>query len=146
MVCLKIYPATKIKLLKFISFFVLLLFVTGSSFAITEKELREIANDLNRDVPTMIDRDTQLYSVQGGPGLQLTYYNKLIHYSSTVFSSSQKAKLKKEQDISIKKRFCSNPDIRYYFFKNKVHIRCYYEWADGVFFTEVFVYPSDCGF
>ena len=143
---MKIYTATKIQLLQFISFFVLLLFVTGNSFAITEKELREIANDLNRDVPSMIDRDTRLDSVQGGPGLQLTYYFTLINYSSTELSSSQKAKTKIAQKILVTNRFCSNPDMRNYFFKNKVSIRMHYGWADGGFFAEIFVHPSDCGF
>ena len=143
---MNIYRTTKIQLLRFISFLVFFLFVTGNLFAITEKELREAANEINRGLPEMLDRDTRLNSVRGGSGLQLTYYYTLIHYASTEYSSSQKAKLKSDMGILIKKRFCSDPDMRNYFFKNKVHIRCYYEWADGVFFTEVFVYPSDCGF
>lgn len=145
-VYVKIYIPIRFNYYNLLPFLFFCFFLTGNLFAITQKELREAASDLNRDLPQMIDSDTRLNSVMGGPGLRFTYYCTLIHYSSTELSSSQKAEIKRNFRILLKNRLCSDPGLRTFFFKNNVSVSGYYEWADGVFFTEIFVYPSDCGF
>ena len=56
-------------------------FFSGGSVKF-EKQLLNASNELNKNCPMIIDKETRLDTSVGGPGKKFTYFYTLINYSS----------------------------------------------------------------
>ncbi|WP_013321122.1 hypothetical protein [Gloeothece verrucosa] len=105
-------------------------------------QLINSANQLNQQLPKMIDPDTRLDSTQGGPGRQLSYNLTLVNYSSNQINNQ-----KFYQNVSplVRKEACTHQGTQV-LFNNKILIRFNYYGNDGRLISTIEVNSSDCGF
>jgi len=109
---------------------------------ISKQELIEVANELNKRLPIIVDSETRLDTVIAGPGKKLTYVYTLTNYSSGEVDSQEFERLVLPK---AKKEACTNEGTKY-FLKKDVRVNAYYQGNDGGFIYEVDVAPSDCGY
>ena len=103
-------------------------------------QLIQSANEMNQQLPKMIDPDTRLDSTQGGPGRQLSYNLTLVNYSSNQINNQQF-----DQKVTplIKNQTCTHPETQV-LFSNKITIRFNYYGNDGRLISTFQVNSSDC--
>lgn len=108
----------------------------------SEEHLREVAAQINRSVPVMIDEETELLPAEGHEGM-LIYNYRLVSYAASQLDHqkfSEGAKQKVTQGA------CSRPETRDEFLKNGVTLRYSYFDKDKQHIATIDVTPADCGF
>jgi uncharacterized RDD family membrane protein YckC len=109
--------------------------------AITES-LQITARGMNLSLPMMLDADTRLDSVMGGPSKQLTYLYTLVNVSSqNVLWADIAARLAPQ----VRQGVCSDKEMAV-FFENGVRVVYKYRDKNGLILGEIVVAPSDCGY
>jgi hypothetical protein len=109
---------------------------------INEKELMQIVEVANKQLPLMVDNETRCDGAIAGPGKKITYLYTLINYSSYEIDSQKLKELFIPERI---KAACTNEGTKYYLERN-VHVGARYKGNDRGFITELDVAPSDCGY
>ena len=104
--------------------------------------LRKVAADINRSVPVMIDRETELLPSQAEPAV-LIYNYRLVNYSAAQISVEKFAASAKQK---VAQNACNRPETRDDFLKQGVTLRYAYFDKDKKFIAAIEVAPSDCGF
>jgi hypothetical protein len=104
--------------------------------------LTKVAAEINRSVPVMIDKETELLPAEGGDGM-LIYNYRLVSYSVAQLVANIFAAGAKER---ISQGACSRPETRDDFLKKGVTLRYSYFDKDKQHIASVDVTPSDCGF
>jgi hypothetical protein len=108
----------------------------------SQEFLDKIAADINRSVPVMIDKETELMPAAGAPGM-LIYNYRLVNYSVAQVDYSKFSAGAKER---IKWGVCNRPETRDDFLKKGVTLRYSYFDKDKRHIATVDVTPKDCGF
>jgi hypothetical protein len=108
----------------------------------SEEYLSRVAAELNRGLPTMIDRETELTSATAAPGM-LIYSYRLVNFSATNVSYDEFAAAAKQQVVQ---GGCGNPATRDGFLREGVTLRYSYYDKDKKHIATVNVSPADCGF
>jgi hypothetical protein len=104
--------------------------------------LSKIAAELNRSVPTMIDKETELTVVEGHEGM-LIYKYRLVPYSVRQLDHERFAASAKER---VTQGACNQAELREDFLKKGVTLRYSYFDKDKEHIATVDVTPADCGF
>jgi hypothetical protein len=104
--------------------------------------LTKVAAEINRSVPVMIDKETELLPAEGADGM-LIYNYRLVSYSVGQLDASKFAAGAKER---ISQSACNRPETRDDFLKKGVTLRYSYFDKDKQYIASVDVAPADCGF
>src|SRR5688572_11047018 len=108
----------------------------------SEKCLSKIAAEVNRSVPVMIDKETELTAVEGHEGM-LIYNYRLVPYSVRQLDHRKFAAGAKQK---VAQGACNAPETREDFLKQGVTLRYSYFDKDKQHIATVDVTPADCGF
>ena len=108
----------------------------------SEKRLSKIAAEVNRSVPVMIDKETELTAVEGHEGM-LIYNYRLVPYSVRQLDHQKFAAGAKQK---VAQGACNAPETREDFLKQGVTLRYSYFDKDKQHIATVDVTPADCGF
>ncbi len=106
----------------------------------SQKRLSRIAAELNRSVPVMIDRETELMPVQSAEGI-LIYNYRLVNYS---VAQVDRQKFAAGAAPRLRQRACSTPETRDDFLKKGVTLRYSYYDKDRQQIATIDVTPADC--
>lgn len=110
-----------------------------SSGDISDKILSEEADKMNRNLPMMVDSQTQLSNVHGA--------KNTFHYNYTLINVSteniDKAIFDSQLTDRIRNNYCTNPDMKA-FRQHGVTLQYNYSDKDGKFVTEISVHPDEC--
>ena len=106
------------------------------------ERLRKIAAELNRSVPVMIDKETELSAVEGHEAM-LIYKYRLVPYSVTQMDHTRFAAAVRQK---VSQGACNRAETRDDFLKRGVTLRYSYFDKDKVHIATVDVTPADCGF
>jgi hypothetical protein len=104
--------------------------------------LSRIAAEINRSVPVMIDKETELMPVVGAPGM-LIYNYRLVGYSVAQLNHQKFAAGAK---LRVTQGACERPETRDEFLKKGVMLRYSYFDKDKQHIATIDVTPADCGF
>jgi len=108
----------------------------------SQEYLSRIAAEINRSVPVMIDKETELMPVAGAPGM-LIYSYRLVGYSVKQLNHEKFAAGAKEK---VTQGACGRPETRDDFLKKGVTLRYSYFDKDKQHIATIDVTPADCGF
>ena len=106
------------------------------------RHLRGIADQINRSIPVMIDKETELLPSAGYDGM-LVYNYRLVSYSASQIDQRKFAAGVKEK---VTQGACNRPETRDDFLKNGVALRYSYFDKDSKHIATVDVTPAACGF
>jgi len=108
----------------------------------SEQHLKDIAAAINRSVPVMIDKETELLPAEGHHGM-LIYNYRLVSYSVSQLDHEKFAAGAKQK---VSQGACSRTETRDDFLKNGVTLRYSYYDKDKQHIATIDVTPADCGF
>ena len=108
----------------------------------SEESLNRLAAEINRRVPVMIDKETELLPAVGAEGL-LTYNYRLVSYSVTQVDATRFAVGAKER---VTQGACNRPETRDDLLKNGVTLRYSYYDKDKQHIATIDISSADCGF
>jgi hypothetical protein len=108
----------------------------------SQARLSKIAAEVNRSVPVMIDKETELTAVEGHEGM-LIYKYRLVPYSVRQLDHQKFAAGAKQK---VAQGACNAPETREDFLKQGVTLRYSYFDKDKQHVATVDVTPADCGF
>ena len=108
----------------------------------SEESLNRLAAEINRRVPVMIDKETELLPAVGAEGL-LTYNYRLVSYSVAQFDATRFAVGAKER---VTQGACNRPETRDDLLKNGVTLRYSYYDKDKQHIATIDISSADCGF
>jgi hypothetical protein len=106
------------------------------------QHLRDIAAQINRSVPVMIDQETELLPAEGHEGM-LIYNYRLVSYTVSQLDHQKFAAGAKQK---VTQGACSRPETRDEFLRNGVTLRYSYFDRDKQHIATIDVTPADCGF
>ncbi|MGZ8174299.1 MULTISPECIES: hypothetical protein [Methylobacter] len=119
--------------------------ITGGALtesrAIDDSDLVQSAEQINKQLPKAVDKDTRLDYVKAGPGLNLTYNYTLVGFEST--SKVDEAYFLKNMRHQTQPELCSNMKI---LFNKGVTITLSYQASNGSFYPKIIFTPKDCGY
>jgi hypothetical protein len=107
----------------------------------SEARLSRIAAEINRSLPFMIDKETELLPTVGAEGM-LIYNYRLVSFSAAQLDRTKFATTAKQQ---VTQGACNAPDTRDNFLKKGVTLRYAYHDKDKQNIATVDVKPADCG-
>ena len=108
----------------------------------SQARLSKIAAELNRSVPVMIDKETELTLVEGHEAM-LIYKYRLVLYSVRQLDHERFAAGVKQR---VTQGACNQPEMREDYLKKGVTLRYSYFDKDKQHIATVDVAPADCGF
>jgi hypothetical protein len=108
----------------------------------SQEHLVRIAAEINRSLPTMIDKETELLPMAGAAGM-LIYSYRLVNFSTAQINYEKFAVAAKQQVVQ---GACGRPETRDDFLKKGVTLRYSYFDKDQKHIATVDVTPADCGF
>jgi len=124
------------------------IFWAGGEFLETKEDprsqarLSRIAAELTRSVPAMIDKETELFAVEGHEAM-LIYKYRLVPYSVRQLDHERFAAGAKQR---VTQGACNQPDMREDYLKKGVTLRYSYFDKDQQHIATVDVTPADCGY
>ena len=108
----------------------------------SQEYLSRIAGEINRGVPVMIDKETELMPSSGHEGM-LIYNYRLVSYGVKNLDHQRFAAGARDRLVQ---GACSRPETRDDFLKKGVTLRYSYFDKDKQHIATVDVMPKDCGF
>ena len=108
----------------------------------SQASLNRLAVQINRNVPVMIDKETELLAAVGTEGM-LTYNYRLVSYSVSQLDATRFAVGAKER---VTQGACNRPETRDDLLKNGVTLRYSYFDKDKQHIATVDISSADCGF
>ena len=108
----------------------------------SQEYLSRIAAEINRGVPVMIDKETELMPSSGHEGI-LIYNYRLVSYSVKQLDHEKFAAGARTRVVQ---NACSRPETRDDFFKKGVTLRYSYFDKNNQHIATIDVTPKDCGF
>jgi len=108
----------------------------------SQSVLNQVAHEINKSLPMMIDKDTEMTATLGLEGV-LVYNYRFVNHSAGQVDAEQ-------INITLKPRItnaaCTTPDTRDTFLKKGVALRYNYYDKNNSFITRIDIQPKDCGF
>ena len=108
----------------------------------SQTSLTRLAAEINRGVPLMIDKETELLPAVGTEGM-LIYSYRLVSYSVTQLDPAKFAAGAKER---VTQGACNRPETRDDLLKQGVTLRYSYFDKNKQHIATIDVLPADCGF
>jgi hypothetical protein len=108
----------------------------------SQESLNKLAVQINRGVPVMIDKETELLAAVGTEGM-LTYNYRLVSYSVAQLDATRFAVGAKER---VTQGACNRPETRDDLLKNGVTLRYSYYDKDKQHIATIDISSADCGF
>jgi hypothetical protein len=108
----------------------------------SEESLRKLAAEINRSVPVMIDKETELLPAVGAQAM-LIYNYRLVSYSVAQLDAEKFATGAKQR---VTQGACNRPETRDDLLKNGVTLRYTYFDKNKQHIATIDVRPADCGF
>jgi hypothetical protein len=108
----------------------------------SQASLNRLAVQINRNVPVMIDKETELLAAVGTEGM-LTYNYRLVSYSVSQLDATRFAVGAKER---VTQGACNRPETRDDLLKNGVTLRYSYFDKDKQHIATIDISSADCGF
>jgi len=108
----------------------------------SQESLNRVAAEINRAVPVMIDKETELLAAAGTEGV-LTYNYRLVSYSVSQLDAAKFAAGAKER---VAQGACNRAETRDDLLKQGVTLRYSYFDKDKQHIATIDVLPADCGF
>jgi hypothetical protein len=108
----------------------------------SQQSLNKLAVQINRAVPVMIDKETELLAAAGTEGM-LTYNYRLVSYSVSQLDAAKFAAGAKER---VTQGACNRPETRDDLLKQGVSLRYAYFDKDKRHIATIDITPADCGF
>lgn len=108
----------------------------------SQQSLNKLAVQINRAVPVMIDKETELLAAAGTEGM-LTYNYRLVSYSVSQLDAAKFAAGAKER---VTQGACNRPETRDDLLKQGVSLRYAYFDKDKRHIATIEITPADCGF
>ena len=108
----------------------------------SQARLSRVAAELERSVPVMIDKETELFAVEGHEAM-LIYKYRLVPYSVRQLDYVKFAAGAKQR---VTQGACNQPAMREGYLKKGVSLRYSYFDKDQQHIATVDVTPADCGF
>lgn len=122
---------------------ILITFLLINHFVISnagfEKELIQMAKDINQNCPFVLDEDTRLDNVTGGPGHVMTYNYTILNYSKSEINTDDLESYLKPQLVQTIE---SDEDMKV-FRDHEVTLIYQYMDKNGAFVLSVKVTPDD---
>jgi cbb3-type cytochrome oxidase subunit 3 len=106
----------------------------------SRESLNKLAVQINRAVPVMIDKETELLAAAGTEGM-LTYNYRLVSYSVSQLDAAKFAKGAKDR---VTQGACNRPETRDDLLKQGVTLRYAYFDRDKQHIATIDVLPADC--
>ncbi len=106
------------------------------------EHLSDITAEINRSIPVMIDKETELLPAESHEGM-LVYNYRLVDYA---VAQLDRAKFAAGVKRKVTQEACSRPETRDDFLKKGVTLRYSYFDKDKQPIAAVDVTPKDCGF
>ena len=106
----------------------------------SDESLNRLAAQINRAVPVMIDKETELLAAAGTEGM-LTYNYRLVSYSVSQLDAAKFATGAKER---VTQGACNRPETREDLLKQGVTLRYTYFDKDKQHIATIDVLPADC--
>ncbi|MFA5262159.1 MAG: hypothetical protein WC450_13130 [Candidatus Omnitrophota bacterium] len=106
---------------------------------LADEEIMSVVNEMNSQLPKMLDNDTRMERIEGGPGKRLTYVCTLVNYSSKDIS---KAIFDQEVAPYVKQGLQTDRTL-YPLFRKGITIVYRYLGNDGVYISEVIKRPHE---
>jgi hypothetical protein len=126
----------------YLAWWVVPVYFHRSSAARSAESLRQEAEQMNRGLPAMLDKETELTITESAPGM-FTYKYRLINASARAVDHKSFASGAKTQLIEM---VCSRPETRGDFLSRGVTMRYSYFDKDREHIATIDVTPADCGF
>lgn len=108
----------------------------------SQPALEKLAAEINRSLPLMIDKETELLPSVGAEGM-LIYNYRLVSYSVTQLDPARFAAGARQR---VSQGACNRPETRDDLLKKGVTLRYSYFDKDRQHIATVDVTPADCGF
>jgi hypothetical protein len=108
----------------------------------SQESLNKLAAEINRAVPVMIDKETELLTAAGVEGT-LIYNYRLVSYSISQLDAAKFAAGAKER---VAQGACSRPETRDDLLKQGVTLRYAYFDKEKQHIATIDITPADCGF
>jgi hypothetical protein len=102
--------------------------------------LSKLASDMNKTLPMMIDKDTELVATVGLPDMFVYNYRLVNH----VVQDLDPQKIKELMKPGIINSACTTPETREQFLQKGVSLRYSYADKDRQHVTSIDVTPQDC--
>jgi hypothetical protein len=106
----------------------------------SQESLNRLAAEINRAVPVMIDKETELLTAAGAEGM-LIYNYRLVSYSVSQLDAAKFAAGAKER---VTQGACNRPETRDDLLKQGVTLRYAYFDKDKQHIATIDVLPADC--
>jgi hypothetical protein len=106
---------------------------------IFDKSLIQAANQINQNLPMMLDSDTRLDSTMAFPGKIFSYYNTIINYTVDQIDIEAFENLVRPKLINNVKTNSDMDDLR----KNEVTLNYVYRDKDGIEITQIKITSND---
>lgn len=106
------------------------------------ESLRRVAAELNRSVPVMIDKETELLTAEDAEGM-LIYNYRLVRYSLSQLDPNQFATRIKP---GLTRNACNRAETREQFLNKGITLRYAYFDKDKQHIATIDVISADCGF
>tara|TARA_B110001454_G_scaffold199186_1_gene203777 strand:- start:1027 stop:1506 length:480 start_codon:yes stop_codon:yes gene_type:complete len=106
-----------------------------------DEALVKVVDQINKQLPMTVDRDTRWDSTQAGPGRSFTYYYTIVTARATEMDATD---FYRAMSSHLRNSVCTSPDMQV-FFKNGVTVAYSYRGNDGRHVTKVSITPHDCG-
>ena len=107
----------------------------------SQEYLNKVAHKINKTLPKMLDRGTQLKRTIGQEG-KLTYVYVLVNRTADEISYGYEMAT---QGQKIRKGVCTSPEMEI-LLKNGVELNYAYYGKDSKYIGKISVAPTDCGF
>ncbi|MEM7049242.1 MAG: hypothetical protein AAF604_06260 [Acidobacteriota bacterium] len=105
----------------------------------SQELLLEVASEINKGGPMMVDRETELVNVGAEPSA-IVYNYRLVNLTAADITAEEIQALKP----TVVNSACSQPKTRQDFLDQGIAMKYSYSAKDMVFLTEFTVEPSDC--
>jgi len=111
---------------------------TGSNVSF-DKVLVQTADEMNKTLPMMIDKDTRFDATFAGPGSRFTYSYTLINHEKDRLDISKLREILQPQLLA---NYKTHEGMRHFRDKN-VELHYQYKDVNGIFLTDIVVSPRD---
>ena len=108
----------------------------------SKERLSQVAAEINRSVPVMIDKETELLPAEGHEGM-LIYKYRLVNFEVGKLDHAKFAAGAKQR---VTQRACNEPEMRDDYLKKGITLRYSYFDKNKQHIATVDVTPADCGF
>ena len=107
-----------------------------------EQALVKVCDQVNKQLPMSVDKETRWDNTTPGPGCQLTYNYTFVNAAASDVDVNYFYQVMTQK---LRNSVCTSADMKV-FFKNNVTVSYSYRGRDGVHIGKIDITPRDCGY